>query len=148
MKTLVVLIAIVCLGCASDSLEPSTNLYGTESPFGKWKFERFGDNEAFPYDVTLEVKNETNHMGQYQISGKAAVNFYYASFDIDVDKKTLVLYGIGSTKVAGDAQATSFEKKYYEVLVAANRYELSNNGETLTLFLSENKTQFLVFKKI
>lgn len=125
------------------------NGYGSQFlPFGQWQLVSYSDGKKVPYEVSLEIKNETDEKGHYIISGKSNVNFYFSTCSIDNNQKKIMLYGVGSTKISGTTEEIEFETNYYQLLGSVERYELSNNNNRLTLYLSERTNQYLVFSLI
>jgi hypothetical protein len=141
-----------------DSVSPNSDYQGLGSvnngkggvlaPFGTWKMIGYEDNVVTPYDISIEIKNEKNEIGQYIINGKSHVNFYFAFFRSDFEKRTMAVFGVGGTKIKGSAEDMRYEEDYWLKLSKVERYEISDNGQTLTLHLPEKDKQKITYKLI
>lgn len=137
---------ILCLflsGCSVEQYTPNSN-----TVFGKWQLISYIDGQEIPFDVTIELKSETDSSGKYIIHGKSPLNFYFSTFEIDFATKGIRLFDIQITKVEGEINAASFESKYYETLSKVINYELSNEGKTMKLLLPESENQHLIYSHI
>ncbi len=110
---------------------------------GQWKFKSYADGKTPAYDVTLEIKDED---GKYAFNGRSSVNFYFASPQIDENKKTISVEGVGSTKIAGSLEANQFEAAYYENLRNIERYELKDKS-TLIFHISKPTKEAMYFER-
>lgn len=135
---------LLLTACAAESDRLFQPLLPTQI-FGEWKLVSFADNVKTPYAVTIEFNSELTDSGNYTIKGKSPVNFYYATFDADLTTKKMQLFGVGSTKIPGNEAAIDFEKNYYELLATVVAYEISADGQTLTLNLKPEENQHIKF---
>ncbi|MER0440814.1 META domain-containing protein [Emticicia sp. W12TSBA100-4] len=110
---------------------------------GQWKFKSYADGKTPAYDITLEIKDED---GKYAFNGRSSVNFYFASPQIDENKKTISIEGVGSTKIAGSLEANQFEAAYYENLRNIERYELKDKS-TLIFHISKPTKEAMYFER-
>lgn len=110
--------------------------------------ESYADGQKIPYGVTLELKPEKDSLGRHIIQGKSPINFYFSTFEIDFNTKAIEVFDIQITKIEGGANIISFENNYYETLSKANHYELSNDGNIMTLFLPESENQYITYRLI
>ncbi|GAB3546723.1 META domain-containing protein [Spirosoma fluminis] len=78
------------------------------------------------------------------VNGKAPVNTYFARADAS-DKGRFEFGQIGSTKMAGPAEAMQFEQTYFTTLQSLNRYELIS-PDRLKLYSTES-SGILVYKR-
>jgi META domain len=113
--------------------------------FSIWKLSTFEDNKKIDHDVSIELKAERNESGQFKISGKCAVNFYYATFSIDPSQKTIKIEKIAGTLIGGNLVNSLFEQNYLDRLSLVEKYELSPDFKKITLFLPEKTKQKLIF---
>jgi hypothetical protein len=121
---------------------------GIVAPFGTWKMVAYENNITTSYDVSIEIKNEKNETGQYIINGKGPLNFYFAFFTSEFEKRTMVVTGVGGTKIKGSAEDVAFEEDYWNRLSKVERYEVLNNGQTLVLHLPEKENKKITYKFI
>lgn len=110
---------------------------------GQWKFKSYADGKTPAFDVTLEIKEED---GKYTFNGRSSVNFYFVSPKIDESKKTISVYAVGSTKIAGTLEANQFEIAYFENLRNIERYELKEKN-TLIFHISKPTKEVIYFER-
>lgn len=134
------------IGCSAEKI--SGDRYGGEKIFGKWKMENYADGRKIPYDVTLELKSEKDNLGRHIIHGKSPLNFYFSTCEVDFNDKSIELFDIQITKVEGEANAVSFETKYYEKLAKINHYEISDDGKHMTLLLPDVENEYILYKLV
>jgi META domain len=125
--------------------DKSSALDASNPVFSTWKLSSFEDNKKIEHDVSIELKAERNESGQFKISGKCAVNFYYASFSIDPSQKTIKIEKIAGTLIGGNLVNSLFEQNYLDRLSLVEKYELSPDFKKITLFLPEKTKQKIVF---
>lgn len=148
MKTLTTLIISILLmiACTEKTIEAaSANLSASSKSdlLGQWKFKSYTDGKTPAYDVTLEIKDEE---GKCTLNGRSSVNFYFASFEANESKKTITLSVLGSTKIAGTAEANQFEMTYYDRLRNAERYEFKDKN-TLVFYLANPTNEAMYFER-
>lgn len=149
MKFLVniLIISTIFLGACSKEIVESNamNLSAISKSdlLGQWKFKSYADGKTPAYDITLEIKDEE---GKYTINGRSSVNFYFASPDIDENKKTVSISVIGSTKIAGTEEANQFEMSYYENLRNIERFEWKDKN-TLLFHISKPTKEAMYFER-
>lgn len=108
----------------------------------------YADGKEIPFDVTIEMKSETDSSGRYIIRGKSPLNFYFSTFEIDFTNKAIQLFDIQITKVEGESNIVSFENTYYETLSQIVNYEVSNDGKTMRLLLPESSSQYIIYSHL
>jgi heat shock protein HslJ len=149
MKRLVVLLmasSIFLASCESEKIDApnaSFDALRASGLLGQWKFRSYADGRAPKYDVSLEFKNEE---GKLTINGRSSVNFYFAETEVDEGKKTIRIPVLGSTKIAGTADANAFEMTYYESLRNVERYDFKEKN-ILAIYLSTPANEVLYFEK-
>ncbi len=149
MKFLVntLLICTILLGaCSKEIVEADAmNLSAISKSdlLGQWKFKSYADGKTPAYDITLEIKDED---GKYTFNGRSSVNFYFISPEINENKKTISVEGIGSTKIAGTLEANQFEMAYYENLRNIERYELQDRN-SLIFHISKPTKEAMYFER-
>lgn len=149
MKLLVnsLIICTLLLGaCSKEIIEADSMTVSAlrkSDLLGQWKLKSYADGKAPAFDVTLEIKDEE---GKYTINGRSSVNFYFASPDIDENKKTISISVIGSTKIAGTEEANQFEMNYYENLRNIERFEWKDKN-TLIFHISKPTKEAMYFER-
>ncbi len=118
------------------------------APFGTWKLVGYEDGKTTPYEINIAFKNEKNELGQYLIDGKSTVNFYFAYFTADFEKRTIELYGVGGTQIKGGAAEMAYEENYWIRLSKVVRYEITDDSQTLILHSPEKDKQKITYKLI
>ena len=116
--------------------------------FGNWRFVRYEGQKPSKYVISMEIKDERNSQGLYQLSGKSPVNFYFSSFALDKQKGEIKLEGIGGTKMAGPQEDMQAEYEYWQKLAAVSSFRLSDDAQTLTFSLPAPQTDKLVFTRL
>lgn len=132
--------------CSKEIVEADSmtvNALRQSELLGQWKFKSYSDGKTSAYDVTLEIKDEE---GKYTFNGRSSVNFYFISPVIDESKKTILVEGVGSTKIAGTLEANQFEMAYYENLRNIERYELKDKN-TLIFHISKPTKEAMYFER-
>ncbi|WP_420149810.1 META domain-containing protein [Spirosoma sp.] len=136
MKTwllLPVLLLMAFSGCERGrAIEP----VDVKQVLGNWRLVQ----PVSTYETTLAVEVDQYSGGtasgvhSLKFTGRAAVNTYFTSARlINWATGTVDVSSVGSTKVAGSAEAMQFEQTYYANLKAVNRYELTDE-KRLKLF--------------
>lgn len=149
MKLLVnsLIICTLLLGaCSKEIIEADSMTVSAlrkSDLLGQWKLKSYADGKTPAFDVTLEIKDEE---GKYTINGRSSVNFYFASPDIDENKKTISISVIGSTKIAGTEEANQFEMNYYENLRNIERFEWKDKN-TLIFYISKPTKEAMYFER-
>ena len=156
MKILVLFFVLVSCASSEESVSPSFSARGANadalgSPiFNTWKLESFEDNKIIKYEISLEIKPDRNEKGLFSLTGKSIVNFYYAFFEADFSKNTLKIDAISSTKIGASLTSeATFEKEYWEKLMAVEKFEVSADKTKMTLFLpviTKKKLNFQISK--
>ncbi len=116
--------------------------------FGNWRFVRYEGQKPSKYVISMEIKDEVNSQGLYQLSGKSQVNFYFSSFTLNKQKGEIKLEGIGGTKMAGPQEDMQAEYEYWQKLAAVSSFRLSDDLQTLTFSLPAPQTDKLVFTRL
>ena len=116
--------------------------------FGNWRFVRYEGQKPSKYSISMEIKNEVNSQGFYQLSGKSPVNFYFASFTLNKQKAEIKLEGIGGTKMAGPTEDMQAEYEYWQKLSAVSSFRISSDNQTLTFSLPAPQTDKLIFTRL
>lgn len=116
--------------------------------FGNWRFVRYQEQKPSKYVISMEIKDEVNSQGLYQLSGKSPVNFYFSSFTLNKQKGEIKLEGIGGTKMAGPQEETEAEYEYWRKLAAVSSFRLSDDLQTLTFSLPAPQTDKLIFTRL
>ena len=116
--------------------------------FGNWRFVRYEGQKPSKYVISMEIKDEVNSQGLYQLSGKSQVNFYFSSFTLNKQKGEIKLEGIGGTKMAGPQEDMQAEYEYWQKLDAVSSFLLSDDLQTLTFSLPAPQTDKLVFTRL
>jgi META domain len=153
MKSIRVLFYFISLtflfGCAKvEVVSPLKNyVQTTTSPFGVWKFVSYSDGKTIPYQVVIELTNETNKKGKLLLNGKGAVNFYFSTYEFDSTTKAIKIDKINSTIISTASAERSFEDTYFSLLSQAIRYSISTEGTQLTLYLPDASKTVLAFEK-
>jgi len=148
-KAIILLMAgmLWLVSCKDEPVEasnvPSFDALKTTNLLGQWQFRSYTDGKPFKYDVSMEIKIED---GKPTINGRSSVNFYFIEPEIDESKKTIKIPAVGSTKIAGTMDATSFEMTYYERLKRVERYDFVDKN-TLVIYLSSPANEALYFDK-
>lgn len=145
--TLNLLVCLLLSGCSAENISTDNAPRAVEI-FGKWKMESYADGQKVPFDVTIELKNETDSSGRYIINGKSPLNFYFSTFELYANSKGIKLYDIQITKVEGNLEALSFESNYYKTLSKISGYELSPDGKTLKLLLPQLNNQYIIYSHL
>lgn len=135
------------VSCKDEPVEasniPAFNALKTTNLLGQWQFRNYADGKPIKYDVSMEIMYEENEL---IIKGSSSVNFYFAKPEIDESNKTIKIPAVGSTKIAGTMDATSFEMTYYERLKKVERYDFLDKN-TLVIYLSSPANEVLYFDK-
>jgi heat shock protein HslJ len=116
--------------------------------FGNWRFVRYDGKKPSKYSISMEIKNEINSQGFYQLSGKSPVNFYFSSFSLDKSKAEIKLQGIGGTKMAGPQEEMEAEYEYWQKLGAVTTFRLTDDNQTLIFSLPAPQTDKLIFTRL
>lgn len=140
---------ISCNADNNDLIGPQSAL-GAKGfyPFGKYELISFEEDRAPSFAARLDILNEKDNENHYILNGRAAVNFFFAKFDCNFNKKTIKIYGIGSTEIAGSRAETNFERDFLARLSRVERYEFNHDGSKLTLHLPKEEKRMMVFRVI
>ena len=137
------LLMISCSQKTIETADANLSALSESSLLGQWKFKSYANGKVPAYDVTLEIKDED---GKYTLNGRSSVNFYFASFETNENKKTIILSALGSTKIAGTTEANQFEMVYYERLRNIEQYDFKDKN-TLIFYLSNPVKEAMYFER-
>lgn len=153
---LIFILSAVLAGCKKEGgLSPLDVLNGSAKrdnlatdqvfPFGKYNLFYYENGYKVPYDVVLEFKNEVNSRGDFIVSGKSCVNFYFATQTFNTDTNEVSILNLSSTKISGSEEKLEFEKDYLDRLASVVSYEIDSNRKKLILRMPESNNQYMVF---
>jgi heat shock protein HslJ len=120
VRCLVALLAVMLAACTGTSARPESVLAGTT-----WKLTGWSEAGISPADFTI-----TANFADGRVTGKAAVNNYFASYAEGPENK-LTMSEAGSTMMAGPPAAMQAERTYLTLLGQVRSY--SRAGQVLTL---------------
>ncbi|QJW92087.1 META domain-containing protein [Spirosoma taeanense] len=136
------LLLLMAFQCSSDK-EPVV-APGVAKLIGTWRLV----DPSSSYDVTLQLvldkENPPVDVTPFKASGRSSVNQYNALLFAAADGMILVSE-VGSTKMAGPAEAMEFEQAYFTNLKNIVRYELTN--DRLRIQYGGPKPGVLVYEK-
>ncbi|WP_128547290.1 META domain-containing protein [Larkinella soli] len=148
MRTILALITglfLMAAGCdrGSDSTVQPVSI---ETIAGKYRLAE----PASKFEVTLEISpdsagTEVKNAVAYRIGGRSSVNHYFGALTGSKTSDQVTISAIGSTKMAGPADAMQFEFDYFEKLRAVKRFEMA--GNRLRLIAEGEKPGILTFEK-
>ncbi|MFC5410935.1 META domain-containing protein [Larkinella bovis] len=148
MKTILCLFSAILLISASCQDKTNTTippqLLSTTHIAGTFKLVE----PASKFDVTLVMtpdssSSEIKNRVAYTLSGRSSVNQYFGSFVGTTGSNDVQVSAIGSTKMAGPADAMQFESDYFKKLQAVKRYEITGNRLQLII----DGSNVLVYEK-
>jgi len=113
-------------------------------PKGEWRLASYNfiDKVAYPIDkmgITLNVREDG------RLGGKSGCNLYGGGYTV-VDNK-LKVTGMISTMMACEDTPMSFERRFLEVLSAADAFSLENGELTITDPKTHSFLRFVEVKK-
>lgn len=147
MKALFLLcIAALTMSFTGCEREEAVTVANANEVAGSWKLVE----PTSQYTVTLELAVDPGAstipgVTPLKATGKAPVNSYFANASAS-ETGSFDVAQIGSTKMAGPAEAMSFEQTYFNHLQAVNRFELTDQ-KRLRLYYSGDRPGVLVYEK-
>jgi heat shock protein HslJ len=134
MRSVAVLavLTLILAGCSGVSARPESALAGTT-----WKLTGWSQAGVSPADFTI-----TANFADGRVTGKAAVNNYFAGYTEGPDNK-LTMSEAGSTMMAGPPAAMDAERTYLTLLGRVRSFSVA--GQALTLADSAGE-MLLVFE--
>ena len=108
--------------------------------------QSYADGREIPFDVTIELKPETDSLGRHIINGKSPLNFYFSTFEVDVSSKAIKIFDIQITKMEGSSNTVLFENNYLETLSKVDHYEVSKSSGVLKLLLPDSTNQYIIYR--
>ena len=118
------------LGCRQEKpVEPNAD--AVQQVLGSWKLVQPASNFALTLNVDVDQYSGGTASGIYalKLTGKAAVNSYFTSARlIDWSTGHIEVAEVGTTQLAGSAEAMQVELTYYTNLKAVSRYELTDKN--------------------
>ena len=147
MRTIIILL-VACFSLAFSCERDTEEVLpaNTGDLTGSWKLTE----PASSYKITLIVERNTKTSG-YGLTGQSSVNQYFATAPdpnliFSSTPNPLLIESLGSTKIAGSADAMQFEQTYFNNLRNVNRYELTTQNR-LRLYYGGSQAGVLVYEK-
>lgn len=113
---------------------------------GTWKLLHYEDKKKVGFEVNISFLSDKSETGDWMLSGKSAVNQYFANYQLNKDTGTLKVLMLGSTKMAGPPEKMLFELGYFERLRQVGIFKIEQDN--LTLKESTSSTESMVFSRI
>ncbi len=113
---------------------------------GTWRLVEPDSSYATTLRFAYDTANPPHDVTPFKASGKAAMNEYTVNMFATLDGM-LSADELGSTKVAGSAEATAFEQTYFTNLKAVVRYEIISDNR-LHLIHGASQPHLLVYRRV
>jgi len=125
-----VVAALLAVGAyaLSGGFQPKLALEETE-----WVLVSYGPKDAQQAALSTAEVTATFDRAEGRVSGNGSVNRYFGSYTVDGNKLTIG-ENLGSTKMAGPADAMNQEMAYFNLLAAAESFKIA--GERLEIATS------------
>ncbi|MFD1144139.1 META domain-containing protein [Larkinella insperata] len=148
MKTILILVSAIFLIAASCNDKKNTTIQplSAASFAGTYKLVEPGSKFEISLVLTSDsTSGEVTNRVAYKIAGRSSVNHYFGTLIGSSASDDVQISAIGSTKMAGPADAMQFETEYFKKLQAVKRYEAT--GNRLRFFPGSSDADALVYEK-
>lgn len=146
MKLILMLLMAGLLTAASCGRKGGTVAPATNDLAGTYKL--IEPSSAYPVTLVLtpdSANAENPNRVSFRVGGRSSVNSYFATIVGSAASSAVQISAIGSTKMAGPAEAMQFETTYFGRLQNVKRYE--RTGKRLRLIAEGDNPGVLVYEK-